>query len=44
MAAMSLYEVERLLQRVAAGTTTERDARVLRELLYAHLATAVVAA
>lgn len=41
---MSYYEIERLLARVASGTTTERDARVLRKILLVHSATNPVAA
>lgn len=41
---LSHYEIERLLARVASGTTTERDARVLRRLLLAQSATNSVAA
>ena len=40
---MSHHEIERLLARVASGTTTERDARRLREHLRDLGATASVA-
>jgi DNA mismatch repair ATPase MutS len=40
---MSHYDVERLLARIASGTTTERDARQLRNLLRDLGATAPVA-
>jgi hypothetical protein len=40
---LSHYELERLLARVASGTTTERDARVLRQVLRASVATDAVA-
>lgn len=35
----SHYEIERLIERIAAGTTTEKDARFLRRLLHACGAT-----
>lgn len=41
---MSHYEIEKLLARVASGTTTEKDARLLRRLLLANNATSPVAA
>lgn len=40
---LSRYEIERLLARVASGTTTEKDANTLRRLLRDHIATAAVA-
>ena len=41
---LSHYEIEKLLARVASGTTTERDARVLRKILLVNSATSPVAA
>jgi hypothetical protein len=40
---LSRYEIERLLARVASGTTTERDANTLRRLLLVHNVTDTVA-
>lgn len=39
----SHYEIERLIQRIASGTTTEKDARFLRRLLAVYSATDPVA-
>lgn len=40
---LSHYEIERLLKRVETGTTTERDALLLRRILLGDTATAPVA-
>ena len=40
---MHYHEIEKLLARVASGTTTEKDARLLRRLLLVHNATGEVA-
>lgn len=40
---LSRYDLERLLARVASGTTTEKDANTLRRLLLVHNATDTVA-
>lgn len=43
MAAISAYELERLLKRVEQGVTTVKDAETLRRLLVVHSATDAVA-